>query len=155
MPQPDLLIPYLKCILYFSYCFPSISCSPLVQDFIISDLDHCRSLSLVLHSHSCPSPQQSSPHTTAWFIFLNLNYRFDSDFSCLKPFNGILLHIKLNPNSISWPTRPSILILAHLSNFIPILTPHSWISLEYRTSQTFFTSQGLVLAVLLGFSWSS
>ena len=65
MPQSDLLIPYLKYILYFSYHFLCISCSPLIKIFIISDLDHCGSLSLVPHSHSCPSPQQSSPHTTA------------------------------------------------------------------------------------------
>lgn len=154
MPQQDPLVPYLKYILYFSYHFLSISCSSLVQDFITSGLDHCRSFSSVPHSHSCPSSQKSSPHTRAWFIFLNLNYRFDSDFSCLKPFSGILLHKKLNPNSISWPSRPSILILAHLSNFIPILIPYICTYLEYRTSQTlfFFTSQGLVLADLSGFS---
>lgn len=65
MPQSDLLIPYLKYILYFPYRFLCISCFPLIKYFIISDLDLCRSLSLVPHSHSCPSPQQSNPHTTA------------------------------------------------------------------------------------------
>lgn len=112
MPQSDLLIPYLKYILYFSYRFLCISCFPLIKYFIISDLDLCRSLSLVPHSHSCPSPQQSNPHTAAWFIFLNLNYRFDSDFPCLKPFNGILLHIKLNPTPYHGPQVPLFWSLA-------------------------------------------
>lgn len=132
MSQPDLLIPYLKCILYFSYCFLSISCSPLVQDFIISELDHCRSLSLVPHSHSCPSPQQSSPHTTAWFIFLKLNYRFDSDFFLLKTLQWHLIAHKI---------EPQLHIMAHKALYSDPCPPVQFYPNPHSTQLDFFGVQ--------------
>lgn len=89
MHEPDLFILYLKYTLYFFPLFSFHFVFHFSSRFHRLCLDHCWSVLLVLHSHSCPSPPQSSPHTMSWFI---LKYRFGSDFSCWKWHPSIASH---------------------------------------------------------------